>query len=155
MVTQVKTVREILSRLLNVNARTIELSEEPISPEFIPQNDCGHSWWDGATKHHETVMGYSFEKGLVRFEDIKREYQFSQNGDVYHEAGETLHEYFERKGIPTDEFQFIVVQYSGKAYGETGERYEGMTIYKSPDFKSHWQQLEAADLQRWEKWITN
>ena len=155
MATQVKTVREVIARLLNVNPRTIELCKGPISPDFVPQNDCGHSWWNGATEHYDAVMGYSFEKGLVRFEDIQREYRFSQNGEAYHDAGEKLHEYFERKGISAAEFQFIVVLYSGKEYGETGECYEGVRLYKSPDFKSHWEQLEAADLERWEKWLTN
>lgn len=155
MATQVKVVREVISRLLNVNARTIQLSEEPISPDFIPQNDCGHSWWGGATEHYDTLSGYSFEKGLVRFEDIRREYQYSQNGDCYNEAGEKLHEYFERVGIAANEFQFIVLEFSGKEYGETGNRYDGVTIYKCPDFKSHWEKLEAADLERWEKWLNN
>lgn len=155
MATQVKVVREILSRLLNVNARTIELMDEPISPDFVPQNDCGHSWWAGATEHSDLISGYSFEDGLVKFEDIKREYSYCQNGEVYHEKGERLHEYFERKSLDQSQFQFIVVQFEGKEYGENGERYFGEKIYKSPDFKSHWAALEAADLERWEKWLNN
>jgi len=153
MATQVKVVREILSRLLNVNARTIELIDEPISPDFIPQNDCGHSWWAGATERHDLVSGYSFEQGLVKFEDIVREYSYSQNGEIYHSDGEKLHEYFERNGFDQSKFQFIVVQYAGKEYGDNGEHYEGVKIYKSPDFKSHWAALETADVERWGKWL--
>lgn len=155
MATQVKVVREILSRLLNVNARAIELVDEPISPDFIPQNNCGHSWWGGATKHSDLISGYSFEQGLVKFEDIVREYSYYQNGEAYHRDGEKLHEYFERNGFDQSKFQFIVVQYDGKEYGENGERYSGVKIYKSPDFKSRWAALEAADLERWEKWLNN
>ena len=155
MATQAKIVREILSRLLNVNARTIELADEPISPDFVPQNNCGHSWWHGASEHYDLVSGYSFELGLTKFEDINREYSYSQNGEMYHQKGESLHEFFERKGISPETFQFIIVQCSGKEYGETGEQYSGVKIYKCPDFKSHWAALEAADLERWEKWLNN
>ena len=155
MATQVKVVREILSRLLNVNARTIELIGESISPDFVPQNDCGHSWWGGAAEHSDMLSGYSFESGLVKFEDIKREYSYSQNGENYHENGERLHEYFDRKSFDQSTFQFIVVQFDGKQYGDNGERYRGVKIYKSPDFKSHWAALEAADLERWQNWLNN
>ena len=109
----------------------------------------------GATEHSDLVSGYSFEQGLVKFEDIVREYSYSQNGEAYHRDGEKLHEYFERKGFVESQFQFIVVQYDGKEYGDNGERYDGVKIYKSPDFKSHWAALEAADLERWEKWLNN
>lgn len=154
MATQVKVVREILSRLLNVNARTIELIDEPIKPDFIPQNDCGHSWWGGAAEHSDLVSGYSFEQGLIKFEDIIREYSYSNDGEVYHSDGEKLHEYFERKGFES-KFQFVVIQYCGKEYGDNGKRYSGVKIYKTPDFKSNWAALEAADLERWEKWLNN
>lgn len=149
---KVNQVREVLAALLKVKATKIELSAEPISPLFIPQNNQGHSWWHGAGEHQDSIGLFSFKTGLVWCEDIKREWSFSRNGEQEHESGESLADYFERKALSG--FDFVVVEYKGKHYGEQGERYEGITLYKAPDFAAHWEAVEAADVERWKEWLS-
>lgn len=148
---KVNQVREILSSLLKVKATKIELSPEPISPHFVPQNNQGHSWWHGAGEHQDKLALFSFAKGLVWCEDIKREYSFSRNGEQEHEAGETIADYIGRT-MKTG-FDFLIIKYAGKDYGEEAERYEGVTILKLPDFAAHWEAVESADVERWQEWL--
>ena len=148
---KITQVREVLSSLLKVKATKIELMAEPISPLFVPQNNAGHSWWHGAAEHYDNIGVFSFKAGLIWLEDIKREYSFSRNGEQEHETGETLANYMERKNMHT--VDFFVVKYAGKNYGEEAERYEGVTLYKGPDFSAHWEAVEAADVKRWADWL--
>lgn len=150
MDTNVKLIRKLVSLAFNVNPKNVILSDENISPDFIPQNNRGHSWRDGAAEHSDLVAGFSFEEGIVKFDDIKCDYAFSDNGTPHTEAGETLSNYFERKNIDPSKFQFIIIKTVGKDYGENGNRFNYTTIHKTPDFKRHWEQLENSDLERWE-----
>lgn len=156
-----KILREIVSRVFDVKASRIKLSGE-ISPEFIPQYDRGHSWWSGASSQEDTVFGfdpkigfrivaggYNAEKNFgVHFADntISREYQYSDNGSVQHEAGQKLAE------LP-DADHYILFLVHSEGYGDEAEWYSEWTLYKAPNFAAHWAEIDAADVQRWEEWL--
>ena len=152
--TDARLVRNIIERILGINAREIQLCDPESQTNmqtFVPQDNRGHSWWDGAETHTDTVYGYSLKDGITEYKNLKKDYRFSQNGTVYEESGETLSAYFERTGIAIPDF--IIVKYEGKFYGENGERYSGCSISKTPDFKAHWENLNSSDVERWQNWL--
>ena len=148
-------LRNLVSSVFNVKATNVVLSGE-ISPTYVPQLNNGHSWWTGGEEERHHVWGFSPRRGFVplcvgreRFSDaLKREYTFSQNGETVHEEGMQLCDLHN-----VEEFIFFVINKEGKDYGDNGEEYNGWELYKAPDFKSHWEEIEAADVTRWESWL--
>ncbi len=152
-------LRSIVASVFKVNPNSVQLSGE-LSPEFIPQNDRGHSWWDGASKIQHNVWGFSPETGFVCIagntvngikestDKLKREYKYSQNGDVYHKDGEPLHSHPD-----ATKFAFFIINSDGKSYGEPGEYYSDWTLYKAPNFKTFMESGEASDINRWSAWV--
>lgn len=145
-------LRLLVASEFEIDANSIILSGE-ISPNFIPRYDMGHSWWVGAETCSDTMFGFHPKKGFVSLDDIQPEYQYSQNGDVTFREGETISSYLRRKNEPS--YIFFLVHSVGKEYGETGQAFDKWTLYKSADFKKHWDMLEAKDIIRWEKWLNS
>jgi hypothetical protein len=143
-------MRSIVSSVFKVNPRKVVLAGE-ISPEFVPQNNCGHSWWSGAEELHHSIWGFDPQKGINELK-ITREYQFFDNGESIHTKGEKLSEYLERT---EEEYLFFIVKEWGKPYGDNQEKYEIWTLYKSPEFKKYFQSLNSEDISRWEAWIAS
>lgn len=142
-------LREIVSRVLNYPAHKIVLAGE-IQPDHYWRENGGHSWWIGASEDYYKIFGFTPEKGLTPM-DIKMSYAFSCNGESQPEGDyETLAEYCKRTG---DNPVFIVQDHSGKEYGESGEEFRIITLYKTPDFQEYWNQVNEADVQRWAEWL--
>jgi hypothetical protein len=143
-------LRLLVSSKFNINPEEIILSGV-IDKEFTPQNNQGHSWWNGAERQEDTIIGFSAQEGFKKLE-IKAEYSYYHNGESEYEAGETLSSYLRKTG---EEYIFFLVHSVGKEYGETGQAFDKWTLYKSADFKKHWDMLEAKDIIRWEQWLNS
>lgn len=142
-------MRNIVSSILDIDARKVELSGT-IDPETSWGEDGGHSWWDGAAEDYFTVYGFNPKDGLVAL-DIQMSYAYSQNGEPQPEGeSETLSEFMARD---TREFIFFVVDHTGKNYGESGERFRQVTVFKAPDFQAYWNRVNNEDVARWSKWL--
>jgi len=155
-------LRNIVGSVFPVSTKNVILSGE-ISPEFIPQNECGHSWWNGASEQYDCVWGFNPKTGFKRITEteedletiaspsewmINRAYHYSHNGDSEFEAGEMLLDHPE-----ANEFVFFLVNSRGRNYGEQGETFDTWTLYKAPDFKKKWAEIEEEDVKRWNDWI--
>lgn len=142
-------LREIVSRVIDYPAHKIKLSGE-IQPDHSWHEDAGHSWWRGASEDYFTIYGFSPEEGLTQM-DIRMSRAYSQNGQRQPEGeSETLAEYCKR--TETNPI-FIVQAHSGKEYGDSGEEFYEVTIFKTPDFAQYWAELEEKDTARWENWL--
>ena len=140
----VEWIRNVIREKFGINPSKVGLEDE-IPLDFIPQDNCGHSRWEGAEEHYDDLYWWSPEEWLQHL-DIEKEYSFSDNGKNFHEAGETMIDFFERDGR---QFQYYVDVYSGKEYGETWEWYEGVSLFKSPDFQKELSKIEEEDFKRW------
>ena len=143
-------LRLLVSSTFNIDPEEVILSGV-IDEEFTPQDMRGHSWWNGAEICSDTIIGFSAQQGFKTLE-IKPEYSYSNNGENEYEAGETLSSYLRKTG---EEYIFFLVHSVGKEYGETGQAFDKWTLYKSADFKKHWDMLEAKDIIRWEQWLNS
>lgn len=154
-------LRGLVSSVFSIPAKQLVLSGE-ISLDRIFQNDCGHSWWSGASHCVETVFGFSPKIGFKRICGewkpelsiqmnecvLARDYKYSNNGGVQSHKGEPLSEL-----ANGEEFLFFFVRCNEKDYGDNGETREIFTLYKAPDFTAKKQQVEENDTARWEQWL--
>lgn len=79
--------------------------------------------------------------------DYKSNYAHSES---FYDEGILLHE------IPNiDNFIFIVEVNQGhrKWSGQRQEEWDSITLFKCPDFKEKWAEVEANDLLRWKNWL--
>jgi len=157
-------LRNIVGSVFPVKSQNVILSGE-ISPEHVFQLDCGHSWWHGAAEQQDSVWAFDPKTGFKaitglskEYKDITefyewtldREYSYYNNGEMEHEAGDKL---LDLPGV--DKFVFFLVNSQGKGYGEQAEDYETWTLYKAPNFAQKWEEIEAADVERWIEWINS
>lgn len=141
-------LRLLVASEFNINPEEIILSGV-IDVNYTPQNNQGHSWWNGAERQEDTVIGFSAQEGFKKLE-IKAEYSYYHNGESEYEAGESISSYLRKTG---EEFIFFLLNSIGKEYGDYGKEYNTWTLYKSADFKAHWAKIEAEDIARWEQWL--
>jgi hypothetical protein len=139
-----------VSSKFNINPEEVILSGV-IDEEFVPQDMGGHSWWNGAERQQDTIIGFSSQEGFKTLE-IKREYSYSHNGENEYEEGESISSYLKKTG---EEYIFFLVNSIGKEYGDYGKEYNTWTLYKSADFKAYWSKLEKEDIARWEQWLNS
>ena len=156
-------MRNLVSSIFKFRPEFIELKGE-ISPDFIPVEDRGHSWWSGAAEQYDSIWGFSPETGFIRIAGgsrtegwtkdsstmLSREYSYSNNGDVTHEEGCAI-----KYHPQADEFLFFIIHSYGKEYGDTGEDFETLSVYKAPNFKEHFDKIEKEDIVRWEQWLNS
>jgi len=140
-----QVVRNIISRSLGVKPQHIILGGE-IDPNFNINKGSEYSSSCGYSYEYLTVWGWSPNKGLTQF---NVDYSSSSGCGRRYEAPELpLHE------VATGgELFFIIktVENAGTWNGcETRDSYK---IFKAPNFRSHWENLERADVQRWANWI--
>ena len=147
-VTTASTVRNIISSCFEINPRQIKLAGE-ISPNHRFQDADSHGgMWSDIMENH--VWGFSPETGI---EGINIYCGYDRRGDdkpTDHEEGQEL---FSIEGIEKFSF-FIVYQVGEYSCPTNGERRvtNGWVVYKAPNFQQHRDQIEKADLKRWEEW---
>lgn len=150
--TTTKAIRNLVAKLANVHPAEIQLSEIPLSPDFVPQNNCGHSWWGGAEEEYDTIFGVSLANNVCKKLRIEAEYHFSENGSVSHSEGQELAKYLAES---KEHYEMFLVNHSGKEYGDEGEEYNYWRLYKSPNFPEYWKGVNEEDIKRWENWIND
>lgn len=150
--TTTKAIRNLVAKLANVHPSEIQLSENPLSPNFVPQNNCGHSWWGGAEEEYDRVFGISLANNVCKELEIETEYHFSENGSSRHSDGQELAKYLSETG---ESYDMFLVNHSGKEYGDEGEEYNYWMLYKSPNFAEYWKNVNEEDVKRWENWIND
>lgn len=143
-------LREIVARTLNVKATQVKLSGQmPI--DFV-EGDCSTN--GNLYSDNNTVLCWAFnpEQGLVSVPTIKTGGSSSNaNGTWEQDYGVTA-EYL-NNNYPNA--LFFVIRHYGSYSDCNGrdEEYDNITLYKAPDFKSHWAKVNEKDIQRWEKWL--
>lgn len=149
-------LRNIISSVFNINPREVKFGEE-ISPNRIFTEDCGHSWASTAQcpEEYDTVYAYT-KNGFVQIAGIhnqrvkmshytlQRQYKYSQNGELTEREGEPLYNHPD-----CSEFIFLLVQNLYISSNTT----MSWTLYKAPNFKEHWDKIEEADIERWNKFL--
>lgn len=150
--TSTKAIRNLVAKLANVHPSEIQLSEKPLSPNFIPQNNCGHSWWGGAEEEYDKIFGVSLANNICKELDILAEYHYSENGSSMHSDGQELAKYLAEN---KEHYEMFLVNHSGKEYGDEGEEYNYWMLYKSPNFTEYWKNVNKEDVKRWENWLND
>lgn len=84
---------------------------------------------------------------------IRAEYTYSKNGEVDHKEGQSISDFLKNNKEYQKDYIFFLINSIGKEYGETGQTFNKWTLYKSVDFKSHWEKQNTADLARWADWL--
>lgn len=148
--TTTKAIRNLVAKMANVHPSEIQLSENPLSPAFVPQRNCGHSWWGGAEEQYDRVFGISLANSVCEELKIETEYHFSENGSSRHSEGQELAKYLAESG---ENYEMFLINHSGKEYGDEGEEYNYWMLYKSTDFSEYWKNVNMEDVKRWEEWI--
>lgn len=151
--TTAKAFRSLVAKMVDVNPRYIYLAKEPISPNFIPNDDYGHSWAEMGSDHDE-IFGINLNVPECKQLHIRKNYSYSQNGDKEERDGEELQQYLERTGESYE--LFLVHNWGVEINGSNrvrGQDYDTWTLYKSADFKTYFQKVELEDIERWDEWM--
>jgi uncharacterized phage-associated protein len=144
-------LREIVGRILNVKATQVKLSGE-MDINFV-EGDCSTS--GNLYSNDNTVLCWAFEpkQGLVYVPTIKTGGSSSNaNGSWEQDYGVTA-EYL-NDNYP--DALFFVIRHYGSYSDCNGrdEEYDNITLYKSPDFTTHYAKIEQEDIARWEQWLS-
>ena len=144
-------LRNIVSSIVKVDARNVILSGE-LKPDTSWHEDRGHSWWGGASEDYYSIYGFNPQQGLIKL-NIIMSCAYSRNGERQPEGeSETLAEYLQRTN-QLNTYVFFVEDHSGKEYGDNGEQFRYVSLFKAPDFKEYWSKVTNEDIQRWGKWL--
>ena len=137
-------LRELVSRVFDTPASKVILSGE-ISPNYSITNHEGVSYMD--SEESKVLHGFNPTTGFKLIpEVITTITYFNGNHDHNTDLGCELHEVNN-----IDEFIFFVEIHEG--YNSDGE-FKYITLYKAPNFKEHWNEVEQQDIARWEQWLT-
>ena len=140
------------SILRNVVASVFKIRPESVilSGEIEPTRSfTGHGCWsDRSDTYCYNVWGFNPQKGFVDLDEYVGFYYNNTSGEAEGEAGVPL------MHIPgVDEFVFFLVNYNLDS--GNGDDYDCFTwtLYKAPDFKKKWAEIEEDDVKRWNDWI--
>jgi len=148
-ITKAAALRHAISNMLGVRPSRIELMEQPLDPNFIPQNNEGSTVTYKAEEQYHDVYGVNLVNICFRKLDIKRAYRMDCNGNINSEEGESIADYVARTG---EVYHIFVVNSYGKNEGEDASRYDEYYAYKTPDFATHWIGVTESDIKVWNIW---
>jgi len=143
-------LRSIVASTFNVKATNVVLSGE-INPETSYQNsDTSGSL--GSYEDNYQLFGFNPEEGFVELSEyIGDEHRSNYNHDrEWSTPGTPLYD------IPNiDRYIFLVVINTGhnRWQGSTDAEWDNTTLYKLPNFKEYWENIEEKDLNRWKEWL--
>lgn len=145
-------VRNIICSSLKINPRQVKLEGE-ISPNMHFEA----VFHDGSLgSNYEKVRLWGFDPliGMKELSDHIGEASgsnYAHSKSVFRE-GKPLHEIEE-----VEKFSFFVLNKEGEHNweGSTHEKWNRWSIFKAPNFQQHREQLEKADLRRWEEWYAS
>lgn len=145
--TTASMVRNIICSCFKINPRQVKLEGE-ISPNTRFEN-VFHDGSLGSNYEKVRLWGFDSIIGIKDLSDYVGEVRGSNyaHSESVHEDGALLHE------IPGN-FSFFIVNREGEDNWEGNEyrSWNKWSIFKAPNFQQHRQQLEKADLKRWEDW---
>lgn len=139
-------LRQIVAQFFNTKPQNIKLSGE-ISPNF--NINAGSRYWSEMGESYEKIEVFSFSANC-EWREIETDNSFSSgSGERYEAPEKPLHE-----AVKGDELLFAVV--TKTCNGTWNDNYSEDTeicLYTAPDFKSTWEKIEAADIERWNDWL--
>ena len=137
-------LRNLVASVFNVKATSVVLSGE-ISPHWKGHYTSGVSYMDYTIDGIVKIWGFDPKKGFKEIEGvIKHTQMFNGNHDSHFFDAEALHTKVSGSEV------FFVTEHFTDTIGSEGSSY---TLYKAPDFKSHWAAIKATDVARWEEWL--
>lgn len=143
-------IRKLIAEKLDINPTKVILSGE-ISYKHSWHEDGGHSWWSGASEDYYTIYGFT-ANGLEVL-PIRMSRAYSDNGQCLPEGeSEPLSEFITRTGIMP---HIIVVDHTGKQYGESGENFREVTVFTTASYTEYIEKVNWEDEARWKKWLNN
>jgi hypothetical protein len=144
-------LREIVARTLNCKATQVKLSGQ-MSIDHI-EGDCSTSGNLYSNDNDVYCWAFNPQQGLISVPTIKTGGSSSNaNGTWEQDYGVTA----EYLATNYPEALFFVIQHCG-SYSDcngSSSEYNNITLYKAPDFKSHWAKIEQQDIARWEQWLS-
>lgn len=141
-------LRELVASIFGIKATSVKLSG--ILPERFcvsEDNSYGSSYSCNGTV---SVHAFSPTKGFVEVQGSRNYSSQNANGSWNNEYGVSFGDCSKH---PESIFFVVRKQSSGWQEGREDWDNDMTTIYKSPDFKSHWDKIEQQDIARWEQWL--
>lgn len=140
------------SILRNVVASVFKIRPESVilSGEIEPTRSfTGHNCWSSQSDTWSfKLWGFNPRKGFVDLNDYVGCSRNSTSGENYGDEGTPLHL------IPgIEEFVFFLVNEDFTSGNGTDYDCFTWTLYKAPDFKKKWAEIEEEDVKRWNDWI--
>jgi len=142
-------LRNIVASVFNIKATNIILSGE-VEPSMVWQDTyCDGSM--GSDGKNYQVFGFNPKSGFEQL-NIVGTYQRSNyaHSGIIDEDGISL---CNVENVTNYVFFLVIEEGHNRWSGSTQESWKHYTLYKAPDFKSHWAKIEANDLARWEQWL--
>jgi hypothetical protein len=146
-------VREIVASSLKIKATNVILSS------VLPENFCVEAVSTSGCMYSNSndcrVWAFNPQQGLVLLQQsvITENAASNANGTWENSYGYT----FEMLAEQAPEAIFFVVMESSD-YSDCNGRDEhsiSYTLYKAPDFKSHWAKIQQEAIARWEQWLNS
>jgi len=138
-------LRELVGKFFEINPSNVALSGE-ISPTM---SFTGNSCWSSSSNETSYYLwGFSPEKGFVSLQEYVGNWSNSESGEQNGENGTPINEIEN-----VEEYLFFLVNEDYKSGNGDNHSYGTWTIYKAPDFKTHWDKVKEKDTKRWEKWL--
>lgn len=140
-------LRNVVASIFSIKATSIELEGE-ISPKY--ETDNSHSYGSLYTSTNwEKLYGFSPKKGFILLESNTESGTSNADGswNISKEVRLDL-----VKGV--EEFMFFISK-GGRYYSDCNgqkEDFEYVKLYKTPNFREYFDKMEAADIERWQKW---
>ena len=142
-------LREIVSRVVNVNPGSVILSGElPKTFGVVATSTSGSMYGDS-----QSAKAYAFtpEEGL-KYIKTERAYMSAAGSWANVEAYS-----FRHLAAMAPDALFFVIDESREINDCNGHSIDErrVTLYKAPNFKEYFQQVAEADIKRWQAWLEN
>jgi hypothetical protein len=138
-------LRNVVASVFKIRPESVILSGE-IEPT---RSFTGHGCWsDRSDTYSYNLWGFSPVKGFIDLNEYVGFYYNNTSGEAKGQCGTPL------MHIPgVEEFVFFLVNENFDS--GNGDDYDSFTwtLFKAPDFKKKWAEIEEKDIERWISWL--
>lgn len=141
-------LRNLVASVFNIKATSVKLSG--VLPETFCVSEDNSSGSLYSCNSNVSVHAFSPTEGFVEVQGTNDYSSQNANGSWNNEYGVSFKDCSQHETAI-----FFVVREQSSGWQEGREDWDNniTTIYKAPDFKSHWAKIEAQDIARWEAWL--